>query len=157
MQVDTAKVEGRRTLDYRSYDELLADADKLSHGNVKAIGNWSAGQVFQHLATAYNGSIDGLPAPFPWYMRFMARLFKKKILAGSMPPGLKVPSELAKVVMPEPTATEEGLANLHAAVERLQREPHRANNPIFGKLSREEWDRVHLIHANLHMSFLIPQ
>jgi hypothetical protein len=24
-------------------------------------------------------------------------------------------------------------------------------------LTREEWDRVHLTHASLHLSFLIPQ
>ena len=33
-----------------------------------------------------------------------------------MPAGLSVPKKFAKVVMPEPTSTEVGLANLHAAV-----------------------------------------
>jgi Protein of unknown function (DUF1569) len=28
---------------------------------------------------------------------------------------------------------------------------------VFGPLTREEWDRVHLTHASLHLSFLIPQ
>ena len=62
----------------------------------------------------------------------------------------------AKALAPAPTSTEEGLADLHAAVARLKRESHRAKHPMFGDLSKEQWDKVHLKHANLHMSFLIP-
>lgn len=44
MPVNTAKVEGHRKLDYASLEELLTDADRLSSGPVKMLGNWSAGQ-----------------------------------------------------------------------------------------------------------------
>jgi len=154
MSVNTAKVESRRKLDYKSFDELLADADRLSSGNVKSLGNWSPGQVFQHLANAYNGSIDGFPSGFPWFVRTMAKLFKNKLINGDMPAGIKMPATLAKAVMPEPTPTDVGLANLHAAVSRLKQETHRAPHPVFGEVSKEEWDKVHLKHASLHMSFL---
>ncbi len=157
MPVATAKVEGRRKLAYKSFDELLADADRLSAGAVKTLGNWSPGQIFRHLAIAYNGSIDGFKTTFPWIMRFAAGMFKNKLINGAMPPGLKVPASLAREVMPEATSTEDGLAQLHAAVERLKREPKRADHPVFGNLSKEEWDKIHLNHANLHMSFLVPQ
>jgi hypothetical protein len=154
MAVNTAKVDARRKLDYKSFDELLADADRLSSGDVKTLGNWSPGQIFQHLANAYNGSIDGLPGGFPWFIRAMARMFKKKLIGGPMPAGIKMSAKLAKAVMPEPTSTEVGLANLHAAVSRLRQEPHRAAHPVFGEVSKEEWNTMHLKHANLHMSFL---
>jgi hypothetical protein len=150
-------VEGRRKLDFKSLGEVVADADRLSSGPMTGLGNWSAGQIFRHLATAYNGSIDGFKATFPWPMRFIAGLFKNKLINGAMPPGLKMPPKLAKEVMPEPTSTEEGLALLHAAVARLEREPKRAMHPVFGNLSNEEWNKIHLNHANLHMSFLVPQ
>jgi Protein of unknown function (DUF1569) len=154
MSVNTAKVVARRKLDYKSFDELLADADRLSTDNVKTLGNWSAGQIFQHLAHAYNGSIDGLPGGFPWFIRTAARIFKKKLIGGAMPAGIKMPATLAKAVMPEPTSTQVGLANLHAAVSRLKQEPRRATHPVFGEITKEEWDTIHLNHANLHMSFL---
>jgi hypothetical protein len=154
MSVNTAKVDARRNVEYKSFDELLADADRLSTGNVKTLGNWTPGQIFQHLAIAYNGSIDGFSAGFPWFIRVMGRLFKKKLISGAMPAGLSVPKKFAKVVMPEPTATLVGLANLHAAVGRLKRDQHRAAHPVFGAISKEEWDSIHLKHANLHMSFL---
>jgi hypothetical protein len=157
MSVDTAKATGRRNVDYQSLADVVADAVRLSSAKVKTVGNWTPGQIFEHLAAAYNGSIDGLPSGFPWIMRAMAKLFKKKFINGAMPPGVKLPGALAKVVMPPPTSTEKGLADLRAAVERLQRESRRAQHPIFGEITREEWNRVHLNHANLHMSFLTTE
>jgi hypothetical protein len=157
MPVATAKVQGRRKLAYKSFDELLADADRLSAGPVKTLGNWSPGQIFRHLAIAYNGSIDGFNWTFPWFMRFAAGLFKNKLINGAMPPGIKVPAGFAKKVMPEPTSTEDGLGQLHAAVARLKREPQRAKHPVFGDITKGEWDKIHLNHANLHMSFLFPE
>jgi Protein of unknown function (DUF1569) len=156
MTVNTAKVDSRRKVDYKSLQELLTDADRLSSPDVKTLGNWSAGQIFEHLAIAFNGSIDGLPNAFPWYIKIMARLFKKKLMAGPMPAGLKLPGPFAKVVLPQPTSTEKGLADLHAAVARLERESRRADHPVFGAISKEEWNQMHLKHSNLHMSFLAP-
>ena len=154
MPINTAKVDARRKLDYKSFDELLADADRLSSSNSKTLGNWSAGQIFQHLANAFNGSIDGFPPSFPWFIRGIARLFKKKLINGAMPAGIKMPAQLAKAVMPDPTATEVGLANLKGAVSRLKQNPHRAPHPVFGHITAQEWNAVHLKHASLHMSFL---
>jgi Protein of unknown function (DUF1569) len=157
MPVDTAKVEGRRKVNYTSLQELLTDAERLSAGPVKTLGNWSPGQIYRHLAISFNGSIDGFTMNFPWYLRLMARLLKKKLISGAMPPGYKLPPEAAKAVMPGPTSTEDGLSDLRAAIARLERETHRAEHPMFGSISNEEWNRIYLNHANLHMSFLVPQ
>ena len=155
MPVKTAKVDGRRKLDYASLEEVLADADRLSSGPVKLLGNWSAGQVFSHLARTYNGSIDGFTMTFPWPLRVMAGLFKNNLLNGPMPAGLKLPSAGVKDLMPDATSTEKGLGDLHAAVACLERESHRAKHPMLGDLSKEEWNKIHLKHASLHMSFLV--
>jgi hypothetical protein len=157
MPVNTAKVDGRRILDYTSLQDVLADAERLSSGKVKPLGNWSPGQIYRHLAKAYNGSIDGFEGTFPWYIRLMAGLFKRKLISGAMPPGVKLPDEFAKGVMPEATSTEDGLADLRAAIARLEQEPRRAASPVFGNLTKEEWDQIHLNHAKLHMSFLVPE
>jgi hypothetical protein len=157
MPVNTAKVEGRRKLDFASFDELLADADRLNSGPVTVLGNWSAGQIFRHLATAYNGSIDGFAMTFPWFFKLMAKPFKQKLINGAMPAGFRLPAKGAQELAPEPTLTEEGLALLHNAVARLQNEPRRAPHPMFGAITKEEWDKIHLHHASLHMSFIVPQ
>jgi len=156
MAVNTAKVEGRRKLKFASYEELLADVDRLTAAPVKTLGNWSPGQIFRHLARAYNSSIDGFTVIFPLPMRVLGRLFRKKLLTMQMPAGIKLPASGAKALFPPETSTEEGAAELRDAISRLQREPARVPHPALGTLTREEWDKVHLSHANLHLSFLIP-
>jgi Protein of unknown function (DUF1569) len=154
--VNTAKVEGRRKLKFQSYEDLLADLDRLSSGPVKTLGNWSPGQIFRHLAKAYNSSIDGFSMIFPLHFRLLAKVFRKKLLSMPMPAGVKLPSKSGKSLLPPPTSTEEGLSELRGAIARLQTEPKRAKHPLFGALTNQEWDKVHLTHASLHLSFLVP-
>jgi hypothetical protein len=154
--VNTAKVEGRRKLKFQSYEELLADLDRLGSGPVKTLGNWSPGQIFRHLAKAYNSSIDGFSMTFPLHFRLLAKVFRKKLLSMPMPAGVKLPSKSGQALLPPPTPTEEGLTELHGAIARLQTEPKRAKHPVFGELTNQEWDKVHLTHASLHLSFLVP-
>ena len=154
--INTAKVTGRRHLSFQSYEELLADLDRLGSGPVQQLGNWSPGQNFRHLATVYNNSIDGFTLKFSVPLRMMARLFRKRLMSMSMPAGFKLPAKTGQSLMPPATSTEEGLAALRAAIARLQNEPRRAKHPLFGEMTHEEWDKIHLNHAALHLSFLVP-
>ncbi len=43
------------------------------------------------------------------------------------------------------------------AVARIQLDTERSRHPVFGELSLDEWDSLHLRHAELHMSFLVPR
>ena len=147
MSVDTTKVQGRRTVKYASLREVLADAERLSRGHVKAIGNWSAGQIFLHLARSMDTSIDGSDARFPLFVRVLARLFKKKFLAGPMPPGYRFPASAAQSLDPGPTSTEDGLGALRSAIARQERESNRSPSTVFGELTRDEWT---------HSTSLIP-
>jgi hypothetical protein len=154
--VNTAKVTGRRQLSFQSYEELLADLERLGSGPVRQLGNWSPGQNCRHLATVYNNSIDGFTLKFPVPLRMMAKLFRKRLMSMSMPAGFKLPAKTGRSLMPPATSTEEGLAELRAAIARLQNEPRRAKHPLFGEMTHEEWDKIHLNHAALHLSFLVP-
>jgi hypothetical protein len=154
--VNTAKVPGRRQLSFESYEELLADLDRLGSRPVRHLGNWSPGQNFRHLATVYNNSIDGFTLKFPLPLRMVAKLFRKRLMSMSMPAGFKLPAKTGRSLMPPPTSTEEGLAELRAAIARLQNEPPRAKHPLFGEMTNEEWGKLHLKHAALHLSFLVP-
>jgi hypothetical protein len=157
MPVDTAKINDRRKVEYKSLQDVLADAERVSQGPVNTLGNWSAGQIFKHLATSMNESIDGSEVKVAWYMRLLARALKTQILRGPMTPGFKLPKQAEQRLVPGPTSTEDGLAALRAAIARQQTEAKRAASPAFGPMTREEWDKLHLNHAALHMSFLVPQ
>ncbi|QDV52262.1 DUF1569 domain-containing protein [Gimesia fumaroli] len=153
MAVKTKKIQGRRSVHYNSLDDLLADAEQMANSNVHTIGNWSLGQILMHLAISQNASIDGFGFCFPAPMRLIVRLFmKRKFLSKGIPPGLNAPARMT----PEETSIEEGLAALEAAIKRQQLEARNADHPAFGMLSPEEWDRFHLRHAEMHMSFVVP-
>lgn len=156
MPINTARVRGRRKLDYGSYEELLADAERLSASPATVLGNWSLGQILKHLAIVYQCSIDGFPARFPWLFRTAARLVRGIILKAPMPAGFALKPDAASVMAPGPTSTQDGLADLRAAIARLARESHRVMHPIFGRLTEAEWTQLNLKHASLHMSFVLP-
>ena len=82
--------------------------------------------------------------------------FQEKMLNETISPGFKIPKKGEAQFSPDPSvSTEDGLASLRAAIERCQTETSRAEHPAFGALTREEWDKANLRHAELHMSFAV--
>ena len=156
MSVDTRRVAGRRTVHYASLAELLNDAETLAAGEIRTLGNWSPGQIFSHLANTMNMSIDGAQFSVPWYVRFFAGFMKQRMLRGPMPTGFQLPPHAAQELVSPPVSTAEGLNKLRRAIGRQQQESRRAPSPVFGVMSHEEWDQLHRIHAEMHMSFLLP-
>ncbi len=158
--INTAKVKEWRTLHFQSPEDILAEAERLGHcQQLRTLGNWSAGQIFQHLANTMNHSIDGFSAPIlPAILRPVARLFlKRRFITKPMAPGFKLPAGAQKELGPVAVSDQEGLESLRSAIRRLQTESQRAGHPAFGSMTREEWDQIHCRHSEMHMSFLVPQ
>jgi len=154
MRVATNKVQERRDLHFTSVEEILADVEHLAQGNVRPLGNWTAGQILKHLAIVMDGSIDGPGFRLPWYVRLLGRMIRKRMLNRPMSAGFRLPSYAAKVLVPPPISFEEGLAAFRHAVHRQQTEAGRKPNAFLGTLTAEEWTRLHCRHAVLHLSFL---
>jgi hypothetical protein len=156
--VDTGKVSNRRQLHFNSLDDIQADVAGLAKSpQIKTLGNWSAGEVLNHLAICLNKSIDGYSHKPPLLVRLVARtFFKPMFLKKTMGAGFKLPAGALDELWRPPVPTEEGLKNLTQAITRLKSEPKRAPNPVLGELTREEWDRFHCRHCELHLSFLVP-
>jgi hypothetical protein len=149
---------GRRTLDYRSFDELRADVRSLMGRRYHRAGTWSLGQVCDHLDKMFTMTLDGFAFKMPLALRLFAGPIKKWMLKKrKMPTGVKGPPTF----MP----ADEGSLNDHAAAERLLQTIDRYTShagelhpsPLFGKLTREEWDQIHLIHSAHHLSFIVPE
>lgn len=136
--------------------EALALAEAERAGTLRMSGNWSLGQVFGHLATWIGFCFDGFPfktaAPIRWIMRFR----KNATLNGRMPAGIRIPGMAAGTMGTEPLATDVGLARLLKELDRLESTPPRHPSPLFGSLTHDEWTRLHLRHAELHLGFAHP-
>ena len=144
----------RRELHFTSLDEIVADAQQLvAAPETEMLGNWPLEKLLGHLAIAINGSIDGITARTPWFLRLLGRLGKRRILSKPMRAGLKLPRRVERDFYPDTASPQATLAELQAAVVRTKSEPMTASHPMLGKLTHDEWTQLHLRHAELHLSF----
>jgi hypothetical protein len=145
----------RRTLTFARLDQVMPDVDRLFEGH-KTVGQWSLGMICNHLGTALQSSVEGFPGRAPWLVRkTIAPFVKRKILrTGQMTEGIKVP----EAFLPKPglDARAEAEALLVALRFYAARTGPLAEHPFFGRISRDEWTRLHCIHCAHHLSFVHP-
>jgi hypothetical protein len=155
--IDTAKVKQRRQLRFESLDEIAAEVERLAAAKqIRTLGNWSSGQVLQHLAATMDGSIDGFEPFVPAPMKFLLRLFMKgRFLNKPMPAGFQLPKR-AGSLHPAPKSWETALENFRRSMRRLKTEVRRSPHPAFGPMTADEWEKIHCRHSELHLSFLQP-
>lgn len=90
----------------------------------------------------------------PWFVRAIGRMMKPMMMRQArMKPGFRIHGAPDGTYGVEEMSVEEGAGRLRRAVERLRAgEP--GPNPVFGRLTKEEWMRMHLNHAALHLGYL---
>jgi hypothetical protein len=145
---------GRRTLRYESFDEVMADVERLLEGHT-TVGNWSLAQICHHLAAVLRRHVD-LPATTAFDPADMVTDEEKRRMleAGVLPVGIGAPPG---VVPESPGSEREEAERLGAAIAYYLASPGPAiSHRIFGPLTREEWDRFELVHLAHHLSFAVP-
>jgi hypothetical protein len=160
--IDTKTVE-RRRLRFNSLSEVIAEAERLAAaekaGKVTRLGNWTTGQIFNHLASWANYPYDGYPSQLgnpPWFIKLFLKFQKNKFINGGMPQGIHIPRVTGGTVGTEPMGVDEGLEELRASLKRLEAGPPSIPNPIFGAISHHEWKNINTRHAELHLGYLKP-
>lgn len=145
----------RRTIEFARLDDVMPEVDRLLAGHAMA-GNWTLGQVCNHLADTYRMSVEGFGVQAPWLVRAtLGRVIKKKVLGdGRMKAGIKVPEKFLPKSGLDDRAEAEAL---RATIAHYLAHPEpRAPHPFFGRMTGDEWDRLHLIHSAHHLSFAVP-
>ncbi|MFO0829754.1 MAG: DUF1569 domain-containing protein [Phycisphaerales bacterium] len=161
MAVDTKSVTDRRSLTLNSLQDLRREVERIAaserSGKLRRSGNWSAGQSFHHLATWMGYSYTGPPGPKPpWLLRLMGPVIKRRFLTKGVPAGFRMRNVEGGTYGSEPRSLDEGTREILAAIERLGRERLPDRHALFGRMTPDEWIRLHLKHAELHLSFLHP-
>jgi hypothetical protein len=147
----------RRTPRFHNYDELLADAQALHANGYERQGTWSLGQVCRHLAGTMEKSLEGFPKSEPWYIRFVARTFVLPSILKHQQHKRRYPAP-AYLVPPDGEDDRVGLEALKSAVARLKAHPGELQfHPVFGKMTRPQWQEFHLWHCENHFSYLLPK
>ncbi len=150
-----------RELHFKTLEEALAEVDRIAaaerSGTLQRLGNWTTGQVFGHIAYWINLGFDGGGPTPPWFIRLMGPMIKKKILYGNLQKGFRLPGAPEGTYGTENLSLDEGEKRIKAAINRLMTDTPARPNPVFGKMTREEWVALHLRHHELHLGFLVPQ
>jgi hypothetical protein len=146
---------GRRPLTFDSLDQVMPDVDQLLQGHT-TIGNWSLGQICNHLTTTLTWTVDGYPKLVPWFIRrTVGPLLLHRILkTGQFPEGIKLPGPyLPKAALNDRAEAEA----LRAALWHFASHSGRlSDHPLAGQVARADWERYHCIHCARHLSFVLP-
>lgn len=148
----------RREVHYASLHEFLSEVERLANSRICTLGNWTFPQILDHLARTMQCSFEGFGSQAPWLVRkVLAPLVKNSFLTRPMKAGFRLPKRMASALLPSSEATlPAALEKLRDIVARCEAEVPTAAHPAFGRLASQEWTSLHLRHAELHMSFVVP-
>jgi Protein of unknown function (DUF1569) len=152
----------RRAFSLTELDQMMPEMDRLLVAGYEPAGNWSLGQTCKHLTETMAGSMEGFPAvPFPnravlaVLRPLLGRTLKAQLLkSGTMRAGMPLPKKFVPIPGLDDRAEAEALramARIYAGYSGPM-----APHPMFGAMTRADWDRVHVIHTGHHLSFLVP-
>lgn len=180
-RVDTRRVR-RRPVRLAAWSDLAAELERVQSasraaaqgtGAFRVLGNWSAGQILQHLATTIERSMDGFRAPAAWEIpsgsgveklvgypdrarrRDGVAMARAKLLGHEHDPAGPSVGGAGELDPWAQVWTDDGVALLRRSLDRVHA-GHRMErpSPTIGPLSPDEWARFHLRHAELHLSFI---
>ena len=157
---NTKAIAGRRALNYADFSAMLADIEEVTGGPHEAIGNWTVGEIIDHVAKPIPWAMDGYPAGFrvPVFFKIVGPLMKKSFLAMKpSPAGIKPPAAMMAYFEPQKgVSVDVAMRRLRDAVHRWPSATTIAKNPLVGSMSKAQWESFLCNHAALHFSFIRP-
>lgn len=149
-----------RELHFQDLDAVLAEARRIAeHPDAPTRGSWSASQNLWHVARYLQASVEGYPFKAPLWMKLVGPLMKSRIISKGMATGFKTPSYVAEHMEPQrqdpaQTAMGPALELLETWADKAKRQGFIAVNPVFGKMSRDQWIALHCRHAEMHFGLI---
>lgn len=145
----------RRRLVFADFSQVRADIEHLQACGYQQTGNWSLGQMCDHLAKSFDAMIDGYGYQAAWPLRLTTKLVMPIIFQlKRVPSGAKIPKRFEAA---DEISDEARVADFERALERI--ENYRSSfvaHPFAGRLSNRRWKQLQLIHCAHHLSFLVP-
>ena len=146
-----------RTLRFDSIDDAMAEAERLAAGQTQTTGNFSLGQIFEHLARTFEDVIrerELPPAGFP--MRMLSRMMRPMVLRKAMT-GFKLPAKTQNALWPtDEVSVEDGLAHLREAYGKFKSTEPLPKHVFFGNMTRSQHEMLQCRHFEGHLGFVKP-
>ncbi|MFQ5590899.1 MAG: DUF1569 domain-containing protein [Phycisphaerae bacterium] len=147
-----ASVNQRRALRFDSVSEIMPDVRRVMVAP-NTLANWSLAQICEHLTYSFVGSLEGFDLRNHRIKRFFIR---RKMLQVALTKGIPRGWTVDPSITPhDDVVLEDAVDGLGAAIQRyLDYRGQLHAHPLFGRMSRGVWDRVHCVHSAHHLSFV---
>ena len=148
--------DGRRQLNFKSEDEVIAEVDRLRADPHVKRGNWSLPMTCRHLAVGLESILSPPASPTPTPEQAQRKKgFVDVLLATGKPiPGFQSPPHM----VPPDDCGDADVNRLKGALLKLKRYHYDfVDFGPFGPVSTSEARRLTLIHAAHHLSHLDPK
>lgn len=147
----------RRSLDFRTLDDAIADVERLHEGGYERLGNWDLAQMCDHLTYFARGPLEGFEFHVPWLVQFLlGRLLFRRILSKrQMKSGVPTPQ---KNLPPSGTNEAAAIARFREVMQRLR--DHTGPvvaSPFFGPMTADQARELNCIHCAHHLAHLQPK
>ena len=158
--VVTAKVADRRTLSFNCMADILGDIEMLDAAekdgkSISATGNWTPAQIIEHVLCFIDCSMDGFDFKAPLVLRIIGWIGRSYILKNPIKPGLRLPAKMSMVIPSPKTTWSDAVSHARKAILRVEAGKHMSKpSPLLGKMSHEDWVKLHCSHAEMHFSFI---
>ena len=143
----------RRSLAFAELSEIMPDVHRMRRGH-STTGNWSLAQICRHLADSFTGSMDGFGVRNHRLMRF---LFGRRAVEDVFIHGLGTGFTVAeKLKPPSNLVLDETVGELGRSIDRYRAHTGPLHfHPFFGRLTPDQWSRLHCIHCAHHLSYVV--
>ncbi len=154
----------RREVSYSNLREAVEDARHLLSTGYSQVGNWNLSQTLAHCTDWLRFPMDGFPKPalpirfILWLTKIVAgkRMREKILRSGRMKAGQ--PTLPSTLHVANSTSDAKSVDDFEEAVERFEKFNGQLHeSPLFGRMTKDEVNRLHLIHLQHHLSFLLPR
>ncbi len=145
-------VSSRRNLNYNSIDDLIADVKQLRKGYTQ-VGNWNLPQMCRHLTVSLSNTMRPSTEPATPEQLKVRHLLENGLTTGKLPSGLQAPERS----LPPTDCNDADIDAMIATFDRARTyNAPQSNHPRFGPLTLAEFNRMILVHAAHHLSYLVP-
>ena len=145
----------RRELKLAGLDEVLDECRRLLESGYQRHGNWSLGQICNHLRLTIDANVQGYPT---WMMvmglplrPLLRRWLLPKLMNGDSPVGIRT---AGRFVPAGDLSDAAEIDQLEASIQRFCRAETLHGHPGFGQMSKEAFEQFHVVHAVHHLRFL---
>lgn len=147
----------RRSLNFHSLDEVIAEVTRLRDGGYTANGKWNLSQIGDHVSETCRIGMDGDEKRLPWPMRKVFGLVLRYALRSRW---MMAGAPTLPRLTPEPLQADDP-AKINRLIATLAESRDFAGPlppyPLCDGMTLDSWKDLMVVHTQHHLGFLEPK